>query len=169
MNKKARQYLGLLAAVFAYYLIHEGAHLLYALSTGTFRQINLLGLGIQIDIYRERMTEVQLGRFCLAGPVATILTAWVLTGFAEKIVKIKSKVFRACMYYITLAMLFVDPAYLCGVYKLVGGGDMNGIALLLPERAVRLTCGALLIIHGILFRKWILPKYTMSFEGGDSE
>ena len=169
MNKKARQYLGLLCAVLAYYAVHEGAHLMYALSTGIFRQINLLGLGIQIDVYRESMTDGQLTLFCLAGPVATILTAWILTGFAEKIVKIKSKVFRACMYYITLAMLFVDPAYLCAVYKLVGGGDMNGIALLMPEWAVQLVCGALLILHGILFRKWVLQKYKKSFEGSDGQ
>ena len=169
MNKKARQYLGLLCAVLAYYAVHEGAHLVFALGTGTFRQINLLGLGIQIDVYRDRMSDLQLGLFCLAGPVATILTAWILTGFAEKIVKIKSKVFRACMYYITLAMLFVDPAYLCAVYKLVGGGDMNGIALLLPEGAVRIFGGMLLIVHMALFVKWILPKYRMSFERSDGQ
>ena len=33
MSKRARQYIGILAAVIAYYLVHEGAHLLYALST----------------------------------------------------------------------------------------------------------------------------------------
>lgn len=27
MNKKIRQYLGLLSAVLVYYLVHEGAHL----------------------------------------------------------------------------------------------------------------------------------------------
>lgn len=169
MNKKARQYLGLLCAVLAYYAVHEGAHLMYALSTGIFRQINLLGLGIQIDVYRESMTDGQLTLFCLAGPVATILTAWILTGFAEKIVKIKSKVFRACMYYITIAMLLLDPAYLCVVYKLVGGGDMNGIALLLPEGTLRIFSGMLLIVHMVLFVKWILPKYRISFERSDGQ
>lgn len=169
MNKKARQYLGLLCAVLAYYAVHEGAHLVFALGTGTFRQINLLGLGIQIDVYRDRMSDLQLGLFCLAGPVATILTAWILTGFAEKIVKIKSKVFRACMYYITIAMLLLDPAYLCVVYKLVGGGDMNGIALLLPEGTLRIFSGMLLIVHMVLFVKWILPKYRISFERSDGQ
>ena len=166
MKKKTRQYLGLLAAVLAYYAIHEGAHLLYALCTGTFRQINFLGLGIQIDVYREQMTDTQLGMFCLAGSVATLLAAWLLTGFAGKIVQAQSKVLRACMYYITVAMLFVDPVYLSIIYKLVGGGDMNGISLLLPERNVQMLSGALLLIHVILFIKWILPKYMKSFERG---
>lgn len=169
MNKKARQYLGLLAAVVAYYAIHEGAHLLYALGTGTFRQINFLGLGIQVDMYREQMTDAQLGMFCLAGPIATFLAAWLLTGFTGKIIHVKSKVFRACMYYITIALLFVDPAYLCFVYKLVGGGDMNGIALLLPEQVVQMVSGALLLIHVGLFIRWIFPKYRKSFEGRDPE
>ena len=169
MNKKARQYLGLLCAVLAYYAIHEGAHMVFACVTGTFRQINLLGLGIQIDVYREQMTNAQLGLFCLAGPVATVLSAWILTGFTGRIAEAKSKVFRACMYYVTLAMLFADPVYLCLVYKLVGGGDMNGISLLLPEQAVQIFSGGLLLIHGVLFIKWILPKYKEGFERGDSE
>ena len=42
MNKRARQYIGLLSAVIAYYLLHEGTHLLYALSIGAFKQINLM-------------------------------------------------------------------------------------------------------------------------------
>lgn len=57
MNKRVRQYVGLLSAVIAYYLLHEGAHLLYALSIGAFKQINLMGLGMQIDIYAEKMTQ----------------------------------------------------------------------------------------------------------------
>ena len=46
MNKRVRQYVGLLSAVIAYYLIHEGAHFLYALSIGAFKQINFMGLGM---------------------------------------------------------------------------------------------------------------------------
>ena len=30
MSKRIRQYAGILAALVAYYLVHEGAHLLYA-------------------------------------------------------------------------------------------------------------------------------------------
>ena len=169
MNKKTRQYLGLLCAVLAYYAIHEGAHLLYSLGTGTFRQMNVLGFGIQIDVYREQMTDAQLGCFCLAGAVATVLSAWILTGLTGMIVQASSKVFRACMYYITVAMLLVDPVYLCGLYKLVGGGDMNGISLLLPEPVVQVFCGSLLIVHVVVFRKRILPQYKKSFERGEGQ
>ena len=63
MNKRVRQYVGLLSAIIAYYLIHEGAHLIYALFIGVFKQINFMGLGMQIDIYSERMTQAQLGVF----------------------------------------------------------------------------------------------------------
>ena len=57
MSKRTRQYIGILAALAAYYLVHEGAHLLYALITGVFRQINFMGLGVQIDVYADRMTD----------------------------------------------------------------------------------------------------------------
>ena len=168
MNKKTRQYMGLLCAMLAYYLIHEGAHLLYALCTGTFRQIHLLGLGVQIDVHREQMTDVQLALFCLTGPAATILTAWILTILTGKLAGVKSSVLRACMYYITIAMMFADPAYLVGIYKLVGGGDMNGISLLLPEQMVQILGGVVLIVHAVVFWKWILPKYKVSFRGRES-
>lgn len=57
MKKRIRQYIGLLSAVFAYYAVHEGAHLIYALTAGVFRQINFMGIGMQIGIYEERMSD----------------------------------------------------------------------------------------------------------------
>ena len=60
MKKRIRQYTGLLSAVLAYYAVHEGAHLLYALSTGVFRQINFMGIGMQIGIYEEQMSDTRL-------------------------------------------------------------------------------------------------------------
>ena len=47
MNKRLRQYIGIFSAIAAYYLIHEGAHLITALYYGVFKQIKFLGLGIQ--------------------------------------------------------------------------------------------------------------------------
>lgn len=44
MSKRTRQYIGILAALAAYYLVHEGTHLLYALLTGVFKQIRLIVL-----------------------------------------------------------------------------------------------------------------------------
>ena len=112
MSKRARQYIGLIFAVIAYFLIHEGAHFLYALSIGAFKQIKFLGLGIQIDIYSEEMSQTQLGIFCLLGSVATLVTAYILILLIGKIKSISQKVIKACAYYITLAMLLIDPLYL---------------------------------------------------------
>ena len=95
MNKRVRQYVGLLSAVIAYYLIHEGAHFLYALSIGAFKQINFMGLGMQIDIYAEKMTQTQLGVFCLLGSVMTLLIAYVLIALINKIRTVSSKVLKA--------------------------------------------------------------------------
>ena len=163
MNKKIRQYLGLITAVLIYYLIHEGAHLIYALSIGVFRQINFMGLGVQVDVYAQQMSNLQMGIFCLVGAVATTVTAYVLTLAAPKICKANSKLFKACMYYITLIMLLLDPLYLSILCGFFGGGDMNGISLLIPEWAARTFFGVLLLIHGLVFWKVILPKYKMAF------
>ena len=163
MNKRVRQYVGLLSAVIAYYLLHEGAHLLYALSIGAFKQINLMGLGMQIDIYAEKMTQTQLGVFCLLGSVTTLLTAYILLALIDKIRGISSKTIKACLYYITIAMLLIDPLYLSVLCGFFGGGDMNGIKLLVPEVAVRIIYGLVLIVNVFAFVKVVLPKYKLAF------
>ena len=125
MSKRARQYIGILAAVVAYYVIHEGAHLVYALITGTFKRINLMTLGVQVDVFAERMSDTQLGIFCLAGAVATFAAAYVLVLLAGRIAKAKSKLLRAVVYYITVALLLLDPLYLsllCGLLGFVSAG-----------------------------------------------
>ena len=163
MNKRVRQYVGLLSAVIAYYLIHEGAHFLYSLSIGAFKQINLMGLGMQIDIYAEKMTQTQLGVFCLLGSVTTLLTAYILITLIDKIRNISSKAIKACLYYITIAMLLIDPLYLSVLCGFFGGGDMNGIKLLVPEVAARILYGAVLIVNVLVFVKIVLPKYKLAF------
>ena len=163
MSKRTRQYIGLLSAVLAYYIIHEGAHLIYALITGAFKQINVMGMGVQIDIYVERITDIQLGIFCLVGSVATFVTAYTLVLFTNKIGKNSSKIFKACMYYITIAMLLIDPVYLSVLCGFFGGGDMNGISLLFPEIAVRIVYGIILAINIAVFMKIVLPKYRLAF------
>lgn len=165
MSKRVRQLVGIFAAIVAYYLIHEGTHLLYAVCTGVFKQINFMGLGVQIDVYAERMTDAQLGIFCLVGALATFCAAYLLTAFAKNICKAKSKLLRAVFYYITIAFLLLDPLYLSILCSFFGGGDMNGIALLLPEWAARVIFGALLLINGLVFWKLVLPVYRQSFSG----
>ena len=76
MSRQIRQYLGLLSAVLVYYLVHEGAHLIYALSIGVFRQINFMGVGVQVDVYAQPMSNLQMGVFCLTGAIATTFTAY---------------------------------------------------------------------------------------------
>ena len=163
MNKRVRQYVGLLSAVIAYYLLHEGAHLLYSLSIGAFKQINLMGLGMQIDIYAEKMTQTQLGVFCLLGSVTTLMTAYILIALIDKIRNISSKAVKACLYYITIAMLLIDPLYLSVLCGFFGGGDMNGIKLLVPEVAARILYGLVLIVNVLVFVKIVLPKYKLAF------
>lgn len=165
MSKRVRQLVGIFAAIVAYYLIHEGAHLLYAVCTGVFKQINFMGLGVQIDVYAERMTDAQLGIFCLVGALATFCAAYLLAALARSICHAKSKLLRAVLYYITIAFLLLDPLYLSVLCGFFGGGDMNGIALLYPEWAARCLFGALLLVNGLVFWKRVLPVYRQSFSG----
>ncbi len=164
MNKTMRQYIGLFAAIVSYYVIHEGAHLVYALSIGVFKNINIIGLGVQIDVYAEQMTEQQMGLFCVIGSVATMIVAYALVVLANRIKNSTSKVFKASMYYVTIIMLLMDPLYLSLLCGMFGGGDMNGISLLVPELVVRIGYGILLVVNIIVFFKLVLPKYKLGFQ-----
>ncbi len=163
MNKKYRQYIGIAVAVLLYYIIHEGAHLIVALHQGVFRQINIIGMGVQIDVFAEQMNDVQMGLFCLAGAVATLLIGWVMVIGVNVICRIESSILRACAWYTSLTMLMLDPIYLGLFYRWVGGGDMNGIALLLPEwvaSALALFIGG---INVLLIWRVLYPAYSKSF------
>lgn len=161
--KRIRQYVGILTALVVYYIIHEGAHLLYALANGVFKQINFMALGVQIDVFRDCMTDTQLGLFCLAGAVATFLTGWILVLLCRKICAMESKVLKAVFWYVTIALLVLDPLYLsvlCGIFS---GGDMNGIRLLMPEVVARILFAIIGVIHIMVIWKYLLPKYKESF------
>ncbi len=164
MSKRIRQYIGILAAVMAYYVIHEGAHLIAALSMGVFKTINFMGMGIQIDVYNTQMTDWQMGIFCLVSAISTLVFGYALVLASPIICQANSKVFRVIMYYMTIILLLLDPVYLSVLYGFFGGGDMNGIALLIPEWMARGFFGLLLILNGLLFWKVVLPQYTQSFK-----
>ena len=163
MSKRGRQYIGLFVAILAYYVIHEGAHFIYALILGTFKKINIIGLGVQVDIYRENMSDMQLAVFCLVGSITTLLVGYVLVLFIDKIGSLSSKEVKACMYYVTMIMLFMDPLYLSLLCSFFGGGDMNGIIFLYPELVARIIYSVIFLVNIIVYLKVVLPKYKAAF------
>ena len=110
-----------------------------------------------------QFSQTQLGVFCLLGSVTTLLTAYILIALIDKIRGISSKAIKACLYYITIAMLLIDPLYLSVLCGFFGGGDMNGIKLLVPEVAARILYGLVLIVNVFVFVKIVLPKYKLAF------
>ena len=161
--KRIRQYIGILAALVVYYVIHEGAHLVVAMIQGVFKEVKFMGLGIQIDVFRDRMTDTQLGLFCLAGAVATFLAGWILVLLCRKICAMESKVLKAVIWYVTIALFVLDPLYLSVLCGFFGGGDMNGIRLLMPEVVARILFAIIGVIHVVVIWKYLLPKYKESF------
>lgn len=163
-TKTIRQYLGILAAIVAYFLVHEGAHMIYALCIGVFKNVRFMGIGMQIEVMSELMSDTQIGVFCLVGALATLVVGWALIPLSKHICKSESKIFKSCMYYVSIAMLLIDPLYLSVLYSLFGGGDMNGISLLIPELAARISFALLLVLNAVLVWKLLLPEYKKAFE-----
>ena len=104
--------------------------------------------------------------FCIAGATATLFVGIVLAALAGKISRKKSKLLRAVMYYITIALLLLDPLYLSILCSFFGGGDMNGISLLCPVWIARSVFAGLLIVNAWIFWKRVLSVYRESFSGG---
>ena len=164
-NKTVRQYVFLFLAVIAYFTLHEGAHLLLALYYKVFEQVNFMGLGMQIAINREALSEAQFIVFNLGGVVTTLVVGYVLVIFTKKIVTIKSKAIKAAFYYITLTMLFTDCIYLSVLSSFFGGGDLNGIALLFPtETTAKILFGVIGAINLFIFIKLVYPKYAAAYK-----
>lgn len=168
VRRSLRKCTAFVLAVAAYFLIHEGAHLAYALWVGSFREIRFLGLGIQVATYREAMTERQTGILCILGPAAALTAGYSLLAASPALLRIKSQFLRATGYYMTLALLMTDPLYLSLLYPYVGGGDMNGIKLLAPERYVRSVFGLLAVINVIIIFKYIIPAYGRAYRSSGS-
>ncbi len=164
MSKRIRQYIGILAAVIAYYIVHEGAHLVAALRFGVFKEIRFMGMGMQIDVFRDGMTDSQLGIFCFVGAAATLLVGWLLVLLCKRICSVRSKMFKSVMWYVSLAILLIDPLYLSVLCGFFGGGDMNGIQLLFPETTVRIVFALIGVIHILVIRNYLLPQYTKAFQ-----
>ena len=163
MSRSVRQYIGIILAIAIYYIIHEGAHLLVGLYYGVFKQINFMGLGVQVDVYHTQMTDFQMGVFCLAGAIATLICSWLLIIFCKRICAVKSELFRTIAWYTSLVMLLLDPLYLSVLCGFFGGGDMNGISLLLGEWSVRVIFAGIGVVHALVIFRYLLPQYTKSF------
>lgn len=163
MERRIRQYSGLASAILAYYIVHEGAHFLYALYKGVFKSIHFMGLGIQIDIFRERINDTELGWFCLFGPLATLFAGWLMVLYRKRICEIPSSIIRTCAWYINIILLLLDPIYLSLLYRWVGGGDMNGIKNLMSESIAAGFAVAIVLVNAYCIWKYLYPAYTESF------
>lgn len=161
MSKRMRQCIGILFAVVFYYIIYEGAHFVVALAFQAFKKINLLGIVMQVYIYRERLTNIQLGVFGIAGVTATLFAAYALVYFKERICLIENKVVKIVFYYVTMILLVVDPTYLCLLS--FAGGDMNGIIYLMPNDVAWTIFAFILIFNLWVLVKKVTPMYSTSF------
>ena len=163
-NANLRKWSALLIAIIAYFIIHEGSHALAAMAYGAFEKIHLLGLGVQVVAKTELLTDFQVAIFCLVGSLGTLLSAYLLVALTKHIVEASSKLFKAIGYYTTFALLLIEPLYLACLYKVVGGGDMNGILLLgLPEIWLQIIYGAIALFNILLLWRIVYPAYKKAF------
>ena len=71
----------------------------------------------------------------------------------------------ALLYFsqVSNAFLYLFLSNLSLLCSFFGGGDMNGISLLIPEIVARVLYGIILISNLIVFAKIVLPRYKLAF------
>lgn len=165
MKSNMRKWFGLVSAIIAYYILHEGGHILMALLFGAYRGLRFVGIwGVQVMVNTAKMTDFKLAIFSSAGAIIAIFSGYLLVIFMNSIISSQSKVFKAAGYYITLALLMIDPLYLSLLYPFFGGGDMNGILRFgIPELVARGFFFTIGIANLYLIVTKVLPAYKQSF------
>lgn len=165
MKAGMRRYISVLAAIILYYIVHEGAHFIFAMAYGVFKELRLIGLGVQVVLTEPSFsTDLQFAVFNIAGSVATLSVAYVLVSLSKKICVSTNKLFKAVCYYLTLCFLLNDPVYLSILCGFFGGGDMNGIIMFgISEWAARLIFLIIGFFNVWLFSKYVYPVYKKSF------
>ena len=163
--KNLRKWISLFIAIGLYYVVHEGSHAIVAIMYGVFNRIQILGLGVQVVVITELLTNYQLAFFCVIGSVSTLIVGYILVFFTKRIANSNSKYYKAILFYSTFCLLLIDPLYLSIVYRFVGGGDMNGILLYgISEFMVQLVAIIILVTNVCIFLKSVYPLYKISFE-----
>jgi len=81
----------------------------------------------------------------------------------NKFIQFQSDYLRAIAFYVTTAFLICDPLYLSVLFQFAGGGDMNGIRLILPELPVRIVSGIIAVINISIILKVLVPKYRKAY------
>ena len=61
--KNSRKWFALICAILLYYIIHEGSHIIVALSYGVFEKVKMIGLGVQVVANIELLTDFQKAIF----------------------------------------------------------------------------------------------------------
>lgn len=165
MARSLRKWLGIIIAILCYYVVHEGAHVLAAISFGVLQEIRLLGLGMQVVIETRNMSNIQLAIFSVVGSVSSLIAAYALVLLKDQILRSNHKFVKAMAYYTTLGLLLIDPIYLSLLCSFFGGGDMNGIVLFgISELVIRLIFGVIGALNVLVIIKYIYPAYKQNFQ-----
>ncbi len=166
MAKSMKQWTGILIAIISYYVVHEGTHLLLALTFGVFERIRFVGIwGIQIVINVEGLDGIRLALFNGLSSIVTILIGYILA-LSPYIYKLRSRALLIVFYYITLCFMVLDPIYMSVLSLFIGGGgDLNGVVTGLQTSDIpfRIVFGSIAVLNIILFSRRVSKQYKIIF------
>lgn len=160
----ARKYLYFVLAGITYLAVHEGIHIVQALIYGIYKGINMLPLGVEVEVIQPlTISGPKLAAFSGLSSISTLLMGYVLFLLSPVVLKSKKQHLKNYIYYVTFIFLLLDPIYISILSYFVGGGDINGIALGLhiPYMLVRSIYLIVAIINVCLIYKKLYPAYVI--------
>lgn len=163
MNRFIRKYLYTILAGITYLIIHEGVHIIQAMTLDIYEGIRLLPLGIEVEILQPLTIEgLELAAFSGLSSIVTVLIGYFLLLFSPNIIKFNNQLIKNYLYYITFVFLLLDPIYM-SVLSFFVGGDINGIVLGLniSYMSVRSVYFVIAILNSYLVYKKLYPTYVI--------
>lgn len=146
-------------------IIHEGIHIIQAHIYGIYKGINILPVGIEVEILQPlTIGGFRLAAFSGLSSVVTVLIGYVMFYFSPTILRLNKQPIKNYFYYVTLVFLLLDPIYISVLFLSVGG-DINGISLGLniSQMAVRGIYFAIAVFNSYLVYRKLYPAYVNNF------
>ena len=164
-SRSVRVSLSFLAAAVVWTLIHEGSHILVAMSYGEFARVAIVDFLPQV-VY-ETPVEArgsELKWLLIAGvpSIVTVLLGYGLLAARNRIRSAFSGLTVAVLYWTTLVLLLLDPANLA-LGPFLFGGDAIGIAwgLDVSVIAVQVAAALVLMVNRELIVRLLFPLYDV--------
>ena len=141
--KRSSNYLYFVCAFLTYLVFHHTAHFVAATRLGVFHDLIVTPICIKVVLTPgASFAGWRLALYSGLGSIVTVSVGYLLFFLRHKILRLRRRVMKRYLYFLTLTFLLVDPMYIA-VLSFVFCGDICGIAA-----GLGITCAFVRVLYG---------------------